>query len=78
MTRILESGRAIGQFLHNCTTLTQIDITADEEGKATAGCRCCNTCSRPVPAGLNENANMCAVCMTLNIKQYCFVHLHYS
>ena len=45
MTRILESGRAIGQFLHNCTTLTQIDITADEEGKATAGCRCCNTCS---------------------------------
>jgi hypothetical protein len=44
MTRVLESGLVLGEFLHNCTVLTQIDIVADSSGKARAGCRCCNSC----------------------------------
>jgi hypothetical protein len=44
MTRILESKKLLGTFLHNCTVLAQVDITADAAGKATAGCRCCTAC----------------------------------
>ena len=45
MTRVLESGNVVGEFLHSCTALTQIDIVAEAAGNATAGCRCCNECS---------------------------------
>ena len=45
MTRVLGSGKAVGEFLHNCTVLTQIDVTADAMGRAVVGCRCCDTCS---------------------------------
>ena len=51
MTRITESGKLLSSFVHNCTVLTQIDITADEKGEAHAGCRCCTSCD-PVSACL--------------------------
>lgn len=47
-TRILESGIALGTFLHNCTTMTQITLEADEDGAAKCGgCRCCTSCDPP-------------------------------
>ena len=45
MTKIVESKMLLGTFLHKCTVLAQVDITADAAaGKATAGCRCCTAC----------------------------------
>lgn len=45
-TRILESGRVLGTFVQNCTTLSEILLDTDETtGEAKAvGCRCCSKC----------------------------------
>jgi hypothetical protein len=36
----------LGDFIHNCTVLTQITLAADAQGKAQCvGCRCCTSCT---------------------------------
>lgn len=47
-TKIFEGTRMLGDFLHNCSVLTQITVAADTNGAAQCvGCRCCTTCSPP-------------------------------
>ena len=47
-TRLIaaKGGRLLGEFEHNCTALTQIEIKADSAGAPQCvGCRCCTKCT---------------------------------